>query len=207
MFFVISKTKGLQTLDTPVYKTSYIHTSFTIMSGGFAVESFSFRDKGVLFTKCPNVFLCEGMAQEPRTLCGRCHVFGGRIFFSSTAEEDIECYVCAESGQECIKYTCSKLHGVCIPCFKDVMSNVKTFNALRVCSICKLKAPKSQPTNPNEPEVKLGQPDGILIRDGTRMPTRDEIRLGWLPGVPVPDDPMMWDLDDAKLAEMLKRWN
>ena len=162
-------------------------------------------DKGVMYDACPNYILCTGVARQDRTLCGRCWVFGGRIFFISSDGENLTCYVCSDSEEKCIKYTCSALHGVCISCFKDILSKVKTLNQLSACTICRIVAPKSQPDNPNEPEVRLGQPDGILIRDGIRMPTRDEVALGWLPDVPILDDPMLYQVDDAQMAARFTR--
>jgi hypothetical protein len=37
------------------------------------------------------------------------------------------------------------------------------------------------------------------------MPTRDEVALGWLPDVPILDDPMLYQVDDAQMAARFTR--
>jgi hypothetical protein len=97
-----------------------------------------FSEKGVKHTKCDNFLICSGYAKEPHTLCGAYWQSYTRILFLSEKGDDITCYVCGESGKQCVKYTCSPRHGVCMSCFIQNRLNTKGYNNLRSCTLCRI---------------------------------------------------------------------
>ncbi len=148
-----------------------------------------FVEDGVRHTQCANFLICSGYAKEVRIVCGPCWQGFGRILFLSEKEEDITCYVCAETGKKCVKYTCTDKHGVCMKCFIKNRLNWKGYNMLRSCTLCKLQRQEVNPNRPNDPPkiIKLGQPDGILLREH--------------------DDPMLEDLSEDEVKQRKTVWN